>query len=169
MLHEKKESDWPGAWRVSLMARFKNSLECGHILKSIGENFGCGLLTKGSQQIDAIFGTGAGVKEMLLQSHQGYVEILPCIPVDWPDGNFQGLCARGGYEVSAVWKEGQLQSAVIFSKNGGNCRVKAAGLKRVEGMEGIWDETHKIYTFVTEPGKEYHLLFECRQQKEYFV
>lgn len=169
MLHEKKESDWPGAWRVSLMARFKNSLECGHILKSIGENFGCGLLTKGSQQIDAIFGTGAGVKEMLLQSHQGYVEILPCIPVDWSDGNFQGLCARGGYEVSAVWKEGQLQSAVIFSKNGGNCRVKAAGLKRVEGMEGIWDETHKIYTFVTEPGKEYHLLFECRQQKEYFV
>ena len=117
MLHEKKESDWPGAWRVSLMARFKNSLECGHILKSIGENFGCGLLTKGSQQIDAIFGTGAGVKEMLLQSHQGYVEILPCIPVDWSDGNFQGLCARGGYEVSAVWKEGQLQSAVIFSKN----------------------------------------------------
>ena len=169
ILHEKKECDWPGAWRVSLMARFKNSLECGHILKSIGENFGCGLLTKGSQQIDAIFGTGAGVKEMLLQSHQGYLEILPCIPVDWPDGNFRGLCARGGYEVSAVWKEGQLQSAVIFSKNGGSCRVKADGLKEVEGMEGLWDETHKIYTFVTEPGKEYHLLFECRQQKEYFV
>ena len=48
---------------------------------------------------------------------------------------------------------------MIFSKNGGNCRVKAVGLKKVEGMEGIWDETHKIYKFVTEPGKEYHLLF----------
>ena len=104
-----------------------------------------------------------------LQSHQGYVEILPCIPVDWPDGNFRGLCARGGYEVSAVWKEGQLQSAVIFSKNGGNCRVKAAGLKKSGRNGRHLDETHKIYTFVTEPGKEYHLLFECRQQKEYFV
>lgn len=68
LLHAKRQGGWPGSWKISLMARFKNPLECGHILKSTGENLGAGMLTEGSQQIDAIFGLGAGVAEMLLQS-----------------------------------------------------------------------------------------------------
>lgn len=52
------------------MARFKNPLECGHLLKSTGEGLGAGMMTNVNQQIDAIFGLGAGIAEMLLQSHQ---------------------------------------------------------------------------------------------------
>ena len=65
------------------------------------------MLTEGSQQIDAIFGLGAGVAEMLLQSHQGFIELLPAVPVDWIDGSFRGMCARGGFVVSASWETGE--------------------------------------------------------------
>lgn len=55
----------------------------------------------------------AGIGEMLVQSHEGYIEILPCLPAEWNTGSFSGLCVRGGAEVSAKWKDGQVYHASV--------------------------------------------------------
>ncbi len=170
LLHARQQTGWPGAWKVSLMARFHDPLECGHLLKSTGGWLGAGLMTASYQQIDAIFGLGAGVEEMLLQSQQSFIELLPSVPVNWNTGSFKGLCARGGFEVSVFWKKGSLTGAEILSKKGGLCRVKAKGLTGVKDMEdGTFDG--EILTFHTEPGKRYGLTFttESEADREYFL
>lgn len=160
-LHSDREAGWPGAWRISLMARFYNPLECGHLLKSTGARLGAGLMTDQFQQIDAIFGLGAGVGEMLLQSHQSFLELLPAIPVDWRKGSFSGLRARGGFAVSVSWDDCLLRTASILSMKGGMCRVKADGLAGVLEAEGRME--NGILAFDTEPGKTYTLHFSQQE------
>ena len=55
----------------------------------------------------------AGMAEMLVQAHEGYVEVLPCLPVEWKDGSFSGLCVKGGAEVSAEWKDMKVEKASL--------------------------------------------------------
>lgn len=55
----------------------------------------------------------AGMAEMLLQSHEGYVEFLPCLPQEWKDGSFRGLCLRGGAEAAAEWTNATLDYASL--------------------------------------------------------
>lgn len=172
-LHAKKQGGWPGAWRIALMARFHDSLECGHILKSTGEGLGAGMMTDVHQQIDAIFGLGAGIGEMLLQSHQEYIELLPAVTVDWANGSFRGLRARGGFAVSAEWKSGRLVRAEIRSLLGGRCRVKAQGLRSVCAKDGgyLAEAEDGFAEFDTCTGSSYFLDFEENEiaSKEYFV
>ena len=75
-------------------------------------------------QIDANLGLVAGVAEMLLQSHEGYIEPLPALPKAWKTGEFKGLVARGDFEISAKWENGKVSSVEILSKNGGKCIIK---------------------------------------------
>ena len=76
-------------------------------------------------QIDANFGYTAALSEMLLQSHEGLISILPALPSHWSAyGSFKGLCARGGYEVSATWRQGLVTEFSLRAKNDGVCRVE---------------------------------------------
>ena len=85
-------------------------------------------------QIDGNFGFTAGVVEMLMQSHDGAIQVLPALPDAWKNGSVKGLCARGGFEIKEMeWKDGIISKLVIKSKLGGNCRIRSYTALKVDG------------------------------------
>jgi len=139
-------------------------------------------------QIDGNFGATAGITEMLLQSHAGYIALLPALPKAWKDGSVSGIKARGNFTVSMEWKEGKLVKGKILSGIGGNCRIRTLqpvkivevksvsakgenrnGLNTVYGIPPYENVTHAtlqdldrtegyIIDFATEKGKTYTVL-----------
>jgi len=75
-------------------------------------------------QIDGNFGVIAGMAEMLVQSHEDFIALLPALPTAWKEGSVKGLVARGGFVIDMSWKNHQLQSATVVAKNGGDFKLK---------------------------------------------
>ena len=59
----------------------------------------CSLFVASSLQVDGSFGVTAAITEMLVQSHSGFIKLLPCFTIEWSDGSFKGVCARGAFEL----------------------------------------------------------------------
>src|SRR4051812_9039947 len=82
-------------------------------------------------QIDGNFGATAGITEMLLQSHDGAITLLPALPAAWRSGSVKGIKARGNFTVEFQWANGQLEKGRIYSGSGGNCRLRTSREVRV--------------------------------------
>ena len=108
-------------------------------------------------QIDGNLGGTSGVAEMLLQSHEKYIEPLPCIPDVWSEGAFTGLVARGGFVFDVKWRNGCATEMTVHSKNGGVCRIKYLGIgcAKMDFEVRVIDKDH--IEFDTEAGLTYKI------------
>ena len=138
---------WSTGWRINLWARMKNGEKAYQIYrklltavapeKSRMPNYSKGGGTYPNLfdahppfQIDGNFGGVAGVCEMLMQSGDGVIELLPALPEAWNEGSVSGLCARGGYEVSFEWKGGYVRGCSIKARNSGTVILKYNGQQK---------------------------------------
>lgn len=108
-------------------------------------------------QLDGNFGGSAGIAEMLLQSHEGYIHPLASLPDAWEEGAFEGLCARGGFEVSAYWKEKRPTCIKVLSKLGGTLKIRCSSpvSVTVDGKKADWSFEKGIVSVESICGKEY--------------
>lgn len=103
----------------------------------------------------------AGVAEMLLQSYEGYIELLSSLPKAWENGSYEGLVARGSFEVSANWESGHATFFKILSRVGGNCQIKYPGIDNVQIKNDSGNTIpfskleNKLIQFSSKPGETY--------------
>ncbi|MBU2904189.1 glycoside hydrolase family 95 protein [Arenibacter algicola] len=148
-------------WKMSLWARLNDGDRANSIFKGyLKEQCYASLFAKCGKplQVDGSFGVTAGITEMLIQSHEGYIELLPALPTEWSDGEFKGVCARGGFELDFSWKNKELTSTKVLSKAGERFRLKTNNKVKVflDGKPiSVKKRPNKIIEFSTVKGKTY--------------
>ncbi len=138
---------WSMGWKVCLWARL---LDGNHAFSLIADQLSPAGTSGGGGtypnlldahppfQIDGNFGCTAGIAEMLLQSHDGAVHLLPALPDAWPAGKTSGLRARGGFEIEAMeWEDGAITRLKIRSDLGGICRLRLPNGVELEGKGNL--------------------------------
>ena len=145
--------EWSFAWRMALYARLRDGENAHRLFQQLFSNRNTCLNLFGlhpPMQMDGNFGITAGVCEMLLQSHEGEIHLLPALPKAWPDGSVEGLRARGGFAVDIVWRDGKLSSATIHSVGGTECKVRyaetVAALRFQRGSAKLLDAKLELLT-----------------------
>lgn len=114
------------AWKMGLWARLYDGQQAYKIFKGyIKEQAYPQLFAKcfTPLQVDGTFGVTAGITEMLMQSHEGVIDLLPALPNAWSQGCFDGVCARGAFELSMQWTDGRITRVEVLSKKGQTCRI----------------------------------------------
>ncbi len=136
---------WSMGWKVCLWARL---LDGDHAYKLITDQL---TLVRNEKkrggtypnlfdahppfQIDGNFGCTAGIVEMLMQSYDGFIYLLPALPSLWKDGEIKGIVARGGFELDLTWKEGKVKKLIVRSRLGGNCRLRSLNPLSGKGLK----------------------------------
>jgi len=157
---------WSYGWKMGLRARLRDGDEALHQLRALLlESSLPNLFSRCGQalQVDGNFGATASIAEMLLQSHDGTIRLLPALPSEWAQGRVSGLRARGGFTVSMAWAAGALTEATIDAATDGLCRVAADGVAGVS-LDGravpVTRATDGTVAFEATAGARYRLTFE---------
>jgi len=164
---------WSKGWKINWWARLKDGDHAYKLVRSllnyVDPNEGSG--RQGGTyanffdahppfQIDGNFAGTAGMAEMLLQSHLGFIELLPALPKVWSEGKISGLRARGGFELTLTWKNGELQHSEILSTLGNTCTVQAPVMFKIKGLNKTAEKVTGGYRmeFPTVKGGKYLLV-----------
>ena len=144
-LRGDEATGWSMGWKINCWARLQDGNHAYKIIRNLFNPIGFGTKEKGERatmsggglyksmldahppfQIDGNFGYTAGVTEMFLQSHAGYIQLLPALPDVWPEGSISGIKARGNFEIALSWSNGKLHDATIKSPAGKQCRIRTS-------------------------------------------
>ena len=165
-LRSDKSTGWAAAHRLCLWARTGDGNRSYDLLSSILKN---NILpnmwdTHPPFQIDGNFGATAGMCEMLLQSTSGYIDVLASLPDEWKNGEFAGLLARGGFEVSCEWINKTPVKINIKSKRGGKCRLRFNGTEHAAVDDKDYSIDNGIIEFQTIAGENITIVSSANNQ-----